>query len=142
MIIDLHESRDFLKERLRAYKNKLKTEKVRYKKIDQDISALLLEIELSTKKLKSIIDLLTVEDYVCNMVHGNHHIALFGKQIHSRNLLIGITVQSPLIPPYIFLNISCEPLIFPHKQKQDAYGYKSKNAKNTITESTIQKRRF
>lgn len=131
MITKLHESRESLEQILSAFKEVSKTDKIWYKKIDRDISSLLLDVELSVKKLKIVINNLTVDDYVKNIVQGNERIALFGKRIHAQNLLIGITTQYNPIPPYIFLNISCEPLTFPHHQQKlaahDGYFKKVEN---------------
>lgn len=142
MIIELHESKKSLEQILSTFKEISTTNKIWYKKIDKDISSLLLEAELPVKKLKIIINHLKVDDYVKDIIQGNEHIALFGKRIHAHNLLIGIATRRKPIPPYIFLNISAESLTFPYQRKMANYEYQTKGTKKTTKESDFPKRRL
>ena len=116
-----------------SFKKALEKEKVYYRRYSMDISSLILKLEISTKKLKAILHLLSPEDYKFNEVIGNEHILFFGKKINAKELLIGIDLKLNPPPLFVYLKFANTVLKSPHKIVSHDSEISNKKAQFKIT---------
>ncbi|MCG8328557.1 MAG: hypothetical protein MI974_12770 [Chitinophagales bacterium] len=105
MVLKQSEPQQLVEQALQVFKFRIAKEKLFYHRISIDTTSLMLELELSTQKLRTILQQLDAVDYIDECYKGNEHIIFFGKSIHKKILLIGIPIPHDPTHLYIFLDV-------------------------------------